>query len=140
MNPEQTETKTLTFELFKRLLYNYVKENFKSCDTFLNGILDAKNESYLKSLFKEYNEEIFTHLGGEANSDLQDEIDDLQKEVSDLESDNEDLQSQVDEFDDLAGNTMNDNFKLQHFIDYRDEYTEWELEDLLKNGKKYLAK
>lgn len=127
---------TLAFETFKKLLHLFVEENFSSCSEFRNEILNSKDEQSIKKLFIRHNEDVFEALHGDfeaMNSEHENDIENLNNDIADL-------QEKVDEYEELTGSTINDNSKLEHFKQYRDDYQEWELEELLKNGRKYLTK
>jgi hypothetical protein len=62
---------------------------------------------------------------------LENKVEKLERHVDDLESEIEDLKIE-------RGGTLEDEYKIQAFEEYRNQFTSWELEELLKNGRKYL--
>lgn len=136
---ETTEIdKGYVFEEFKKTLHNYIKENYGGCSSFLEPILTAKTEIDLKRHFIDYNAEIFDYLGGDSFDE--DENEDLKQDIRDLENEISDLEAELEELDGSTDGTLMGEYKLKHFIQYKNEYSETELEELLKNGKKYLNK
>jgi len=134
---ELTEIEVLQFTIFKKMLIELIEDNFNACGNFISGIEKAKDDLEIIKHFKHNNENVFEHLGGSPN---QDEIEDLEREIDQLNNEINDLEGQLEDYEEIEGTTLNDNYKLEHFMQYKNDYTEWELEDLLKNGRKYLAK
>lgn len=136
---ETTKTeKEFSFEEFKTNLHHFIKNNYGGCSSFLEPILEAKDENKLKGHFRDYNNEVFDYLGGDSVDE--DDVKELEREIRDLEYQVYDLEAELETKDGALDGTLMGEYKLQHFIQYKDEYTETELEELLKNGKKYLQK
>ena len=74
--------------------------------------------------------------------DCEDEIYDLEEQVEELEEEVSDLQTEVDELESqimaYETNSLDDEYKFKYFNEYKDNFTPWELEVLLKNGKQFL--
>ena len=62
---------------------------------------------------------------------LEDEIDELNDEI-------DELKSELFRVKKSFGSSLDDEFKMRVISEYHNEYRSWELEELLKNGKKYL--
>jgi hypothetical protein len=58
-------------------------------------------------------------------------IDELNDEIDKLESELFHVKKSF-------GSSLDDEFKMRVISEYHNEYRSWELEELLKNGKKYL--
>jgi predicted nucleic acid-binding Zn-ribbon protein len=67
--------------------------------------------------------------------DCEDEINDLEEQVEELEKEVEELESQLMEFE---TNSLDDEYKFKYFNEYKSDFTPWELEILLKNGRQFL--
>jgi predicted nucleic acid-binding Zn-ribbon protein len=74
--------------------------------------------------------------------DCEDEIYDLEEQVEELEEEVSDLQTEVDELESqlmaYETNSLDDEYKFKYFNEYKDNFTPWELEVLLKNGRQFL--
>jgi predicted nucleic acid-binding Zn-ribbon protein len=74
--------------------------------------------------------------------DCEDEIYDLEEQVEELEEEVSDLQTEVDKLESqlmaYETNSLDDEYKFKYFNEYKDNFTPWELEVLLKNGKQFL--
>jgi hypothetical protein len=81
-------------------------------------------------------------LGGDTSEIiyLRDEVSDLEDEVRDLEYEKDELESEIKYVRLNFGDTLNDVYKIAAFKEYYDEYTPWEIEELLKNGRTLLKK
>jgi hypothetical protein len=136
---EETKSEiTYNFEEFKKQLNSYLKSNYRCYSQLLDEISEATNEEALKRVLKNYNDEIFEFLGGTPIDE--DEIEELENDIRNLKNELGELESKLEDLEDLTDGTLVGEYKYQHFIKYKDEYTEWELEELLENGKKYLNK
>lgn len=124
---------TTDYAILREQLILLSKE-FKACDPFLENIEKITDK---KEFFRFLNRSIGTileHLDIDAPdsnevNDLEDKIEDLERDVSDLEDEIEDLKDKYGKSDSLS-----DEYKVKFFLEYKDKYTEWELEELLKNG------
>jgi predicted nucleic acid-binding Zn-ribbon protein len=67
--------------------------------------------------------------------DLEEQVEELEEEVNDLEKKVDELESQLMEFE---TNSLDDEYKFKYFNEYKDNFTPWELEVLLKNGRQFL--
>lgn len=117
-----------------------LSQEFQACKSFildLDAIVDKKS-------FKRFLERNMENICDKLNIDG---FNEYEYEVEELEDENRDLRREIDsledELDDLKhkyGNTnlLVDEFKAQHFCRYKDDYTEMELEELLKNGKELI--
>ena len=75
------------------------------------------------------------------NRDLESDIEDLEDKISELENENEELQQEIEDLKTKYGlqeNTLIEEYKNQYFCEYKNNYTAWEIEELLKNGKIFL--
>ena len=74
--------------------------------------------------------------------DCEDEIYDLEEQVEELEEEVSDLQTEVDKLESqlmaYETNSLDDEYKFKYFNEYKDNFTPWELEVLLKNGRQFL--
>lgn len=122
--------------ILKTLLLDFFKNNFDPCSGFILDFKECETEEQIKDLFKEYKNEVFNRLGGD--STLQDEVDELEDDVRDLKYEIEDLEGEIKELETPFGKTLDDVYKLQFVHQYHKQYTPWELEELLKNGKQLL--
>ena len=124
------------FQIFKEHLRIFLKNNFNACSDFLNGIIKSETENELIIHLRQQKDDVYEKLGGELSDkykiwDMEREIDRLNAHVEDLECELEDVRIDV-------GNSLNEEYKVRAFDEYRNEYSPWELEELLKNGRKYL--
>jgi hypothetical protein len=133
------EDKEFPFDEFKGLLSTFIKDNFRTCPSFIEDIETAQNNKDLKRVFINYCDEVCEHLGGDNPNDLRDEVCDLENEVDKLEYKVSDLEDEIDELKlTNLGTSLNDEYKREFIREYYDNYTPWELEHLLKNGRKFL--
>jgi hypothetical protein len=114
---------------FKRDFIDFLKNGLGSCDTFISQISRCDTHKDLKSVLRDNVDEIASHLGQDPD-DLEEENERLTRKVNNLEIEISELEGKM-----MPSNTVWDEDKLQAFIDYRDKYTPWEFEALLKNGK-----
>lgn len=131
----KAELASANLNLLKVMLRNFIKNYFTPCDGFLKELMDCTDEKAIKTLFLKYNEEVFEELG---DPESEDEVDKLERRISRLERDNEDLEEKLAECESLFGTSLNDEYKRNFFGQYHNNYTPWELEELLKNGHKFL--
>lgn len=124
---------TTDYDVLKEQLILLSKE-FNACESFIENIKDIKHK---KDFFRFLNRSIGTiieHL----NIDPPDseEVEDLQDEIEDLKNDIARLEDEIEDLEDTYGKSksLSDEYKIKFFLDYKDRYTEWELEELLKNG------
>jgi predicted RNase H-like nuclease (RuvC/YqgF family) len=75
------------------------------------------------------------------NNRLEDEIYDLKEEISDLEKENEKLECEIEDSEtDSWVKTLDDDYKREFFMEYKDFFTPWEIERIFKNAKELLKK
>lgn len=134
----QEEIKKANFKLLKVQLYNYIKSNFRVCDSFLMQLESCENELALTNLFRKYHDDVYSKLGGDP--DLENEVHRLESKVERLENDLTSAEHELKDATVLYGNTLDDEYKRQFIQQYYSNYTRWELETLLKNGKELLRK
>jgi len=134
------EEKEFNIEEFKKLLSTFIKRNLKGYHFVAEAIDKAEpTERSLLSKLKWYAEDLFEALDGESK-DLEGEISDLEDDVRKLEGEISDLEDELEESRLTIGSTLNDEYKIKFFREYHENYTPWEIEELLMNGKKYLNK
>ncbi len=126
------EKKEILFDLFKNQLISFLEEEFNVCKNSKIEMNDCKDNKELRNVLKKYRDDIYEKLGGELFDNQEDEIERLEWKIGDLENVIDDLKH---EFIDKNGKTLNDAYKLGFYLEYKDKYTPWELEELLKNGK-----
>ena len=63
------------------------------------------------------------------------EVKNLEIDVEKFSEENDELENQLIEFE---TNSLDDEYKFQFFNEYKHNFTPWELETLLKNGKQFL--
>jgi len=124
------------FEKFKQELSAFIEKNFRTCPQFMNSLMGCMTEDGLVEHFKEHKDDVYDRLGGDVPDeyeiwDLENKIDKLEHHVSDLECEIEELKCE-------RGETLEEEYKFKAFEEYRNQFTSWELEELFKNGKKYL--
>ena len=127
--------KTASFNLLKGSLRLFLVHEFGPCDGFLREFDATTDEPSMKRLFRKYKHEAYQRLGG---SDDEDTINELRNEIDGLERDIAELEEELDDSKVISGNSLDDEFKRKFILEYHNKYTPWELETLLKNGKKYL--
>ena len=136
---ETTETepkKEYLFDEFKKQLHDYIKTNHTKCSRFLQELLEAENEKEIKMVFVDFRDDVYDHLGGDFSAE--EKVEDLEDDIRHLENKISELEDELETKDGALDGTLNGEYKFQHFINYKNEYSESELEELLKNGKKYL--
>jgi predicted nucleic acid-binding Zn-ribbon protein len=134
---EGTESPKADYTILREQLTLLAKE-YQSCDTVLNAISQIKD----KYSFAKAYESTFSAVANKFDFEVEDdEVDDLKEEVEDLENQVSNLETELDELKENYSpiETLWDEYKAKHFRTYQNDYTEWELEELLKNGKKLLA-
>ncbi len=125
------------FLIFKDLLGRFINTNFNSiCSTFNDNLSNADDEKKLKKLFVEVRDDVYEELGGTVVDkydilDLEYKIQNLEREIYILESELEEVETQFTP-------TLDDEYRLQFFNEYQKEYSPWELEHILKNGRQFL--
>lgn len=123
----------LFFNNFKQSLAIFISDNFNACNDFIAGIDNAETEKDLIKYFKKNRIQVYEHLGGDLDYDSG--ADDLENKIDNLESVISDLEDELEEAKKVGGLTLEDDYKLEHFANYKGNFTESELEELLKNGK-----
>jgi len=125
--------------------YNILREQlrlmaieYNACESVLSQIATIKNKHSFARAYEETFSSVADKFGFEVEDS--DKIDDLESDVEDLENQVSNLESELDELKDYYTPITNlwDEYKAKHFREYQKNYTEWELEELLKNGKKLL--
>jgi polyhydroxyalkanoate synthesis regulator phasin len=130
-----TEIEKLYFNIFKLQLVAFVEKQFSVCDNFKIKLSNCKDEIEIKILFREYRDDVFTKLGGNLNKN-EDEVEDLERDVRDLENEISELEDTLDNLGYYSrSSSLNDEYKIKYFMEYKDKYSPWELEEILKNGK-----
>jgi predicted nucleic acid-binding Zn-ribbon protein len=131
--PEKAPEITTDYAILREQLTLLSKE-FKACDPFLANIEKiTEKRAFFRFLSRSIGT-ILEHLDIDAPdsnevSDLEDKIEDLERDISDLEDEIEDLKDKYGKQDSLS-----EEYKIKFFLEYKHRYTEWELEELLKNG------
>ena len=115
---------------FKEQLVFLAEKHFNACNMFIGKIEESKKPSDIANAFEYYADDIHEKLGG---TDYDEEIEELKDEINDLKSEIDFLEERLET--DLEIDTLHDEMKLNAFIQYKDKYTPWELEQLLLNGK-----
>jgi len=133
IDEKNIDKNTADYDVLQEQLILLSKE-FNACEPFIDAIKEIKNK---KDFFRFLNRRIGTiieHL----NIDPPDseEVEDLQDDIEDLKNDIASLEDEIEELKDTYGKSksLSDEYKIKFFLDYKDRYTEWELEELLKNG------
>jgi chaperonin cofactor prefoldin len=131
--PEKAPEITTDYAILREQLTLLSKE-FKACDSFLANIDTITDKSHFLRFLSRNVGTVLDHLNIDAPdtdevSDLEDKIDDLENDICRLENEVEDLQDRYGKSDSLS-----DEYKIKFFLEYKNKYTEWELEELLKNG------
>lgn len=132
---KEVEVKTNYPVLVEQLLL--VASEFKACVNVIEDVKKIKDASSFRRAFRNNYEGIAEKFDidlNDDNSDLEDEIQDLERKVSELEEEVEDLEEQF-------GRNTNfwDEYKIKHFLEYKNDFMEWEMEELLKNGRQLLV-
>ena len=117
-------------------------KQFDACTSFIEKIDDIQDSRSFKRFFTREIENICDRLDIEIFSENEDELEDLQDQLYDMERDKESAEQELEDFKWKYGlgkdNSLSDEYKCQFFCEYKNDYTEWQLEELLKNGKQYL--
>lgn len=124
------------FQIFKEHLRIFLKSNFNTCSDFLNGIIKSETEDELITHLRQQKDEVYENLGGDVPDKY--EIWDMERKIDRLEAQIDDLEWELESVRVYVGDSLNDEYKVRAFDEYRNEYSPWELEELLKNGRKYL--
>ena len=127
------------FKTFKQKLSNFINnfsESLEKCDklTDITKLLDEANQILIYK---------------EKNDNLKREITNLNSELDELEYDKKELERELfflEKSNDALGrksvyvdvNYLTDEYKIKFINEYINNYTPWEIEELFKNGKKYL--
>lgn len=123
-------TQTKLDPKFKEDLIDFLTNGMGSCKTFIHSISICDTYDELRRALRNNVDEIASHLGHECDDDLEDENERLTNKVKHLEIEVSILENKM-----IPTGTIWDEDKLQSFITYRDKYTPWELEELLRTGK-----
>jgi hypothetical protein len=130
------EKNKILFDLFKNELISFIDKEFKVCKDFKDKLYISQNEREIKNVFIDYKDDVYEKLGGELFDNQEDEIDDLKDDIRDLEIEVNDLENQLDTLGYYSRtSSLNDEYKIKFFMEHKDKYTPWELEELLKDGK-----
>lgn len=130
----EAEAKTNYPVLVEQLLL--LAKEFNACDGVIREIKSIKDARSFRSAYRDSFEGVAEKFGIDLNDDtedLEDEISDLERKVDILESELEEVQEQFG----VIGNMWEEQ-KVKHFLTYKNDYMEWELEELLKNGRQLL--
>jgi predicted nuclease with TOPRIM domain len=123
-------TETKLSPKFKEELSDFLKVGLKSCSDFIRDIDSCDTYNELRTALRNNVDELASHLGHDCDDDLEDENQRLKRKVDSLEIELSKLEDKL-----TPTCTLWDEEKLQSFITYRDKYTPWELEELLRTGK-----
>lgn len=134
------DTQEFPFEQFKELFITFLKNNFRDSGPVVEAISRTTSERDLKSTLQLYSEEMFFALDGQFPDcdDNEYELEELRDEVRDLENEKEELEIELDELKGVFGTSLEDDFKRIAIKNHYNDYRSWELEELLKNGRKFL--
>jgi hypothetical protein len=124
------------FQIFKEHLRIFLKSNFNACPDFLNGIIKSETEGELITHLRQQKDEVYENLGGDVPD--KHEIWDMERKIDRLKANVDDLECELESVRVYVGPTLEDEYKVKAFEEHRNEFTSWELEELLKNGRKYL--
>jgi hypothetical protein len=125
------------FIQFKGLLTRFIHTQFGPvCSTFDILLANASDEDDLENVFINQRDDVYEKLGGELCDE--DEIWDLERKIERLERENEELEYSLEQRGLEEGSTLNDEYKIIFFNEYSNQYSPWELEHILKNGKQFL--
>jgi septal ring factor EnvC (AmiA/AmiB activator) len=117
-------------------------KEFNACESFLKDLSNIHSARYFKHFLYREMESICDKLNIDGfNRDLESDIEDLEDKISELENENEELQQEIEDLKTKYGlqeNTLIEEYKTQYFCEYKNNYTAWEIEELLKNGKIFL--
>jgi predicted nucleic acid-binding Zn-ribbon protein len=127
---------TTNYKLLSEQLILVSKE-LNACKEFIE---DVKLISDKKSFIRFFRRRILD-IAERLNCDLPDEneIDYLNEDIKDLKREISNLEDTISEYEDRFGknkNLLSEEYKLRWFLENKEKYTEWELKDLLENGKK----
>jgi hypothetical protein len=133
MMEEKAPEITTDYAILRQQLTLLSKE-FKACESFINNIETITDKQHFFKFLNRSIGTILDHLDIDAPdsdevSDLEDKIEDLEDDICKLENEIEDLKDKYGE-----SKSLSDDYKVKFFLEYKDKYTEWELEELLKNG------
>ena len=116
---------------FKKEFIDFLKQGLGSCDSFIMNVEKCETFNDLRKMLRSNSDTVVLHLGYDCDvDDLEDENERLGRKVENLEIEISKLEDKI-----IPSDSIWDEEKLQSFIDYRDKYTPWEFEALLKNGK-----
>lgn len=120
------------FEDFKKQLASFLKDNFRACDSFVEQIEKAKDVVEIRSIVRRHRDEIAENIG--AFEDELDRLEELEDEVKGLRRD-------VAHFTNKPPVKMSleDEYKIEAFQKYKNEYKLEDFEWILENGNKILA-
>ena len=127
----------MEFEEFKQPFIDFMRL-FNPCPEFKEALNNCESYSQLRHQIYKFSDDIAENLNGKSFIDLEDDIDDLEYEVSELKGIISELEEKLNNSLAIEPNDLDDIFKRDFIIEYHKQYTPWEIELLLKNGKKYL--
>ena len=84
-------------------------------------------------MFRRYSDDVYTELGGEVQDE--DKIDSLEAQIRVLENEVYDANNEAKWANERFGDSLNAEYKLKILDEYQEQYTPWELEELLKKRK-----
>jgi chaperonin cofactor prefoldin len=132
-------TEKVNYDVLRHQLVLLAKE-FNSCSNVIERIMDIKDKNSFKYAYSKTYEEICNKFGIEFSDE--DEVEELEDKIDDLEHDVTRLENELEEYQDRFGvikNSLNDEFKVNFFLQYSKEYTAWEVEELFKSGRRLLS-
>lgn len=132
------ETKTNYPLLVEQLLL--LAKEFNACDGVIDEIKSIKDARSFRSAYRDSFVSVANKFDIDIDLDDDDDDDDSEEKIEDLNDEIYHLEEKLSEIESELGVNSNlwDELKIKHFKDYKDNYTEWELEELLKNGKSLL--
>jgi len=121
--------------LREQLLLVAKKEN--ACEGVITQINTIKDLVTFKRAYEKTVLAICERFGIELKDE---DEEDLKDQLEDMESERDSLQDEVDEYKERYGEitTLWEEKKVEHFLNFKEKYTEWDLERLLQNGEKFL--
>ncbi len=137
---------------FSTLLLRILGENTVGY-SFDRAIMRCKTKKDVMLTLMNNNYKLYTTLDGKDFEDLKNEIEELEEKNDQLEWDleeandkNSELKSDIENitcemYDFLFGRirTLNDEMKIETFMEHENKYLPWELEQLMKDGKRFLS-
>lgn len=119
-------------KVFKQSLKAFAKELIVTGDNFAQGIDDCKTNGELLEFLEDNADFLFAKLNGKCSDceDKDDEIEDLEDTISDLHVEQGEMESELSKA--FIPKTLNDHYKLQAFLNSKDNFSVSEMESLLE--------